>query len=183
MYWDAENSLILLSPTGSATKAGNCVGLVFARQNTRLNLTDLFNFRKSEMTKKVDYFSLFARIAIALSFLSAVADRIGLWTPLLGNESVVWGNMANFIAYTGSLSPWVPVQLLPPLAWAVTVAEAILGIFLIIGFQKRMTALLSGILLLAFAFSMMLFSSIKAPFDYSVFTAAACAFLLYKNSK
>lgn len=135
------------------------------------------------MTKKIDYFSLFARIAIALSFLSAVADRFGLWTPLLGSDSVVWGNMANFTSYTGSLVPWVPSQLLPFLSWSVTVAEAVLGVLLIIGFQKRMTALLSGILLLLFAFSMLFFSSIKAPLDYSVFTAAACAFLLYKNSK
>lgn len=34
-----------------------------------------------------------------------------------------------------------------------------------------------------FAFSMMFFSSFKAPLDYSVFTEAACSFLLYKNSK
>ena len=135
------------------------------------------------MTKKTDYFSLFARIAIALSFLSAVADRIGLWTPLLGSENVTWGNMTSFTTYTGILVPWIPNQFLPLLAWIVTIVEAILGVLLIIGFQKRMVALLSGMLLLVFAISMLLFSSVKAPLDYSVFTAAACAFLLYKNSK
>lgn len=135
------------------------------------------------MTKKIDFFSLFARIAIALSFLSAVADRIGLWTPLLGSENVTWGNMTSFIAYTGTLIPWVPQQILPLLGWSVTVAEVVLGILLIIGYQKRIVALLSGLLLLTFAFSMLFFSSFKAPLDYSVFTAAACALLLYKNSK
>lgn len=135
------------------------------------------------MTKKIDFFSLFARIAIALSFLSAVADRIGLWTPLLGSENVTWGNMTSFIAYTGTLTPWVPQQILPLLGWSVTVAEVVLGILLIIGYQKRIVALLSGLLLLTFAFSMLFFSSFKAPLDYSVFTAAACALLLYKNSK
>lgn len=135
------------------------------------------------MAKKIDFFSLFARIAIALSFLSAVADRIGLWTPLLGSENVTWGNMTSFIAYTGTLVPWVPQQILPLLGWSVTVAEVVLGIFLIIGYQKRIVALLSGLLLLTFAFSMLFFSSFKAPLDYSVFTAAACALLLYKNSK
>lgn len=135
------------------------------------------------MAKEIDYFSLFARMAIAMSFLSAVADRIGLWTPMLGSENVSWGNMENFITYTGVLVPWISKQVLPLLAWLVTIAEVILGVLLIIGFQKRIVALLSGILLLTFAFSMLFFSNLKAPFDYSVFTAAACAFLLYKNSK
>lgn len=135
------------------------------------------------MAKKIDYYSLFARVALALGFLSAVADRFGLWTPLLGSENVVWGNMASFTAYTGVLLPWVPNGLLPVFAWAATVAEIVLGVSLLVGFQKRLTALLSGILLLVFAFSMIFFVSIKAPFDYSVFAAAACAFLLYKESK
>lgn len=134
------------------------------------------------MTKETDYFSLFARIAIALGFLSAVADRFGLWTPLLGSENVVWGNMANFIAYTGTLIPWAPKLTIPFLAWSATIAEIALGALLLIGYQKRIVALLSGVLLLTFAFSMLFFVSVKAPFDYSVFAAAACAFLLYKNS-
>lgn len=135
------------------------------------------------MNIKTDYFALFARIAIAMSFLSAVADRFGWWTPVLGNENVVWGNMGNFIAYTGVLVPWISKQVLPLLAWLVTIAEVVLGVFLIIGYQKRIVALLSGILLLTLAFSMMFFSSMKAPLDYSVFTASACSFLLYKNNK
>lgn len=135
------------------------------------------------MIKKTDYFSLFARVAIALSFLSAVADRAGMWTPLLGSENITWGNMESFIAYTGVLVPWIPIAVLPLLAWLVTIAEVVLGVLLIIGFQKRLVALLSGMLLLTFALSMMLFSNLKAPLDYSVFSAAACAFLLYNNSK
>ncbi|RHR82780.1 DoxX protein [Odoribacter sp. AF15-53] len=134
------------------------------------------------MVKKIDYFSLFARIAIALGFLSAVADRLGLWTPLLGSENVVWGNMKSFTAYTGVLLPCVPKILLPLFAWAATIAEIILGILLLIGFQKRLVALLSGILLLTFAFSMLFSLNIKAPLDYSVFAATACAFLLYKEN-
>lgn len=135
------------------------------------------------MAKKPDYFTLFARIALALGFLSAVADRFGLWTPLIGKANVVWGNMTSFTAYTGVLLPWVPQPMLPLFAWGATVAEIVLGMFLLIGFQKRLTALCSGILLLIFAFAMMFSVSIKAPFDYSVFAAAACALLLYKESK
>lgn len=135
------------------------------------------------MAGKINYSALFARVALALGFLSAVADRFGLWSHLLGSEHVVWGNMKNFIGYTGVLLPWVPKTLIPLLAWSATIAETVLGIFLLIGWQKRIVALLSGILLLAFAFSMLFSLSIKAPFDYSVFAAAACAFLLYKDSR
>lgn len=134
-------------------------------------------------TKTPDFFSLFARIAVALSFLSAVADRFGWWTPLLGSENITWGNMKNFTAYTGVLVPWIPQALLPFTAWAATVAEAVLGVLLIVGFQKRIVALLSGVLLLTFAVSMLLFAGVKSPFDYSVFSAAACCFLLYKYSR
>lgn len=134
------------------------------------------------MIKKVDYISLFARISIALGFLSAVADRFGLWTPLLGSKNVVWGNMENFIAYTGILTPWAPKLILPLLGWVATIAEIVFGVLLLIGYQKRIVALLSGVLLLIFALSMLFFLNVKAPFDYSVFAASACAFLLYKNS-
>lgn len=134
-------------------------------------------------TNTPDFISLFARIAVALSFLSAVADRFGWWTPLLGSENVTWGNMENFTAYTGLLVPWIPKALLPLTAWTATVAEIVLGVLLIIGFQKRIVALCSGLLLLIFAFSMLLFAGVKSPLDYSVFSAAACCFLLYKYSK
>lgn len=135
------------------------------------------------MDKKIDYFSLFARLALAFGFLSAVMDRFGLWTPILGSENVVWGNMSSFIAYTGVLLPWVPKIILPVLAWIATIAEIVLGVLLVVGYQKRLVALCSGILLLTFAFSMLTSLSIKAPFDYSVFAASACAFLLFKESK
>lgn len=137
----------------------------------------------SNTIQKIDYFSLFARIALALSFLSAVADRLGWWTPLLGSENVTWGNMGSFIAYTATLVPWAPNMMLPLLGWLVTIAEVVLGVLLLVGYQKRIVALLSGLLLLAFACSMLVFASYKAPLDYSVFSAAACAFLLYKNAK
>lgn len=144
--------------------------------------TNCLTYNYNNMTKKIDYISLFARFALALGFLSAVADRFGLWTPLLGSENVVWGNMESFIAYTGVLLPWVPSSFFPLFAWTATIAEIVLGVCLIIGVQKRWVALFSGLLLLTFAFSMLFSLNIKAPLDYSVFAAAACAFLLYKEN-
>ena len=63
-------------------------------------------------------------------------------------------------------------------AWAATVAETLFGILLIAGFKIRMASVLSGLLLLSFAIGMVTGLGIKTPFDYSVFSAAAAAFLL-----
>ena len=54
------------------------------------------------MNQERNYFVLFARIVLALGFLSAVADRCGWWTLLLGANGGVWGSMQCFAAYTGT---------------------------------------------------------------------------------
>src|SRR5215813_8122156 len=50
---------------------------------------------------------LFARIALGASFLSAVADRFGLWGPY-GAKNVSWGNFAHFVEYTGAVTSLFP---------------------------------------------------------------------------
>jgi putative oxidoreductase len=124
------------------------------------------------------FFLFFARYALAIAFLSAVADRLGLWGPM-GTPGVDWGNMENFNGAVAGLSPWAPPALVPALAWFVTILEAVLGVLLIIGYRLRATAFVSGVLLIIFALSMALFLGVKLPLNYSVFTAAACAFLVY----
>jgi uncharacterized membrane protein YphA (DoxX/SURF4 family) len=59
-----------------------------------------------------------------------------------------------------------------------TCAETLFGILLVLGWQTRTTAFLSGLLLLLFAATMTVALGIKAPLDFSVFSAAAGAFLL-----
>ena len=71
---------------------------------------------------------------------------------------------------------------IPALGWGVTLAEVTCGLALIVGFQTRKVAVGSGLLLLAFALGMTLGFGIKAPFNYSVFSAAAGAFLLATRS-
>src|SRR6516165_5194406 len=85
---------------------------------------------------------LFARFALGVSFLSAVADRFGLLGPH-GAKNVSWGDFAHFAEYTGKLMS------LFPSSWTVS-----------------------------FAMGMATSLGIKAPLDYSVFSAAAAAFLL-----
>ena len=114
------------------------------------------------MNQERNYFVLFARIVLALGFLSAVADRFGLWTPLLGANGVFWGSMQSFAAYTGTLAPWVPQAVLPAFAWLVTLFEIVFGVGLLAGVCLRWMALGAGILVLLFGISMFFFAGVKA---------------------
>ncbi|HEY1741806.1 MAG TPA: DoxX family protein [Granulicella sp.] len=122
-------------------------------------------------------YTVFLRLALAISFLSAVADRFGLWGKH-GEPHVAWGDFSHFILYTQRLTSIFPVSFVPALAWTATLAETILGLALLVGWRTRFAALLSGVLLLVFAISMTCGLGIKAPLDFSVFTASAGAFLL-----
>ena len=117
------------------------------------------------------------RFPLGASFLSAVADRFGLW-GFPGALNVVWGDFATFAAYTGTLNPWAPAALVPLLAWTATAAEIVLGFALLLGVRIRWTATLSGLLLCMFGLGMTLGTGIKTALDFSVFSAAAAAFAL-----
>ena len=96
---------------------------------------------------------------------------------------MAWGDFARFIAYTGKLNWFVPMALLPALAWIATLAETLFGLALILGVFTRIAALLSGLLLSLFALTMTLALGIKAPLDASVFSASAGAFVLAAYGK
>lgn len=117
--------------------------------------------------------SLYLRLTLGAAFLSAVADRFGLWGKYGG-----WGNFATFTKYVGQVNSFVPAATIPFLAWAATVAETSLGILLIVGLWPRWVALGSAILLAMFGTAMAISFGIKSPLDYSVFSASAGAFLL-----
>lgn len=116
---------------------------------------------------------LFLRLAIAGGFLSAVADRFGIW-----NYNIAWGNWSNFVAYTQSIVPWFSHFWVQIIAIIATAAEIIFAIFLLIGWKTEFFAKLSGILMLLFALAMSFSGGIKTAFDASVFAASAAAFAL-----
>jgi thiosulfate dehydrogenase [quinone] large subunit len=118
-------------------------------------------------------------VSLALGFLSAVADRLGVYPE----EISVWGNWQSFVDYTGLITPWLPATLVYPAAVAATAAEVIFGIALLIGFKTELFARLSGILLLVFALATSFSLGPKAPLDYSVYAAAAAAFALATMNK
>ncbi|WP_242203214.1 DoxX family protein [Aestuariivivens insulae] len=117
---------------------------------------------------------LFLRLAISFGFLSAVADRFGIW----GKEVSAWGNWDSFLNYTQLINPWIPDALIPTVGIIATAAEIVFAVFLLIGFKTELFAKMSGFLLLIFALAMTFSTGIKGAFDYSVFTASAAAFAL-----
>lgn len=117
------------------------------------------------------------RVALALSFLSAVADRFGLWGPP-GTPNVAWGTFDSFIEYTGLLLYFLPAATIPYIGWVATFSEVVLAIGLLSGFYVRWFALASALLLLTFALSMTLAIGLEPAFSYSVWSASASAFLL-----
>ncbi|SIQ27520.1 DoxX protein [Chryseobacterium sp. RU37D] len=131
------------------------------------------------MTGKRNLYSqLFLRIAIAVTMLSAVADRLGFW-----GKNSAWGNWENFEKYTGQLTFFLSKGLQIFSAYAATFLEILLPLLLLIGFKTRLAACGAGFLLLIFALSMTIASGAKAPLDYSVWVGSAAAFLLANQEK
>lgn len=116
---------------------------------------------------------IFARLALGAAFLSGIASRFGWW-----GRDVGYGNWENFVRYTGEVNGFMPDATIPFLAVAATVAELVLGVALVAGFKLRWTAIASAGLLLVFGIAMAISFGPKEPLDYSVFSAAAAAFLL-----
>lgn len=121
---------------------------------------------------------LFLRFALAASYLSAVADRFGLWGQS-GEPGVVWGNFDSFLEYTQYLNPWASISISNGLGYFATALEIVLGIFLIVGFKMKLTSVISFALLLIFALSMTFTGGIKGVLDYSVLTACSASLLLF----
>ena len=132
---------------------------------------------RPETTRFAKSSLVFVRLALGVSFLSAVADRFGLWGAY-GQPNVSWGNYARFLDYTAKINWYLPSSMISAAAIVATAAETLFGLLLIIGWKTRVTAVLSGVLLTIFALAMTVSLGVKAPLSYSVFSAAAGALLL-----
>ena len=121
----------------------------------------------AEVREMEKFSSVYLRLAVGISFLSAVADRFGFWGAY-GQPNVAWGNYSRFVNYTARLNWFLPAAMIPGLAIVATV----------FGWKTRNTDLLSGVLLITLALRMMIALGMKAPFDFSVFSAAGGALLL-----
>ena len=122
---------------------------------------------------------LLLRIALGIGFLVTVSDRLGILGPAgAGNKNIEWGNWSNFLDYTATLMPFLERPAVHIMGSMATVAEAIIGILLIIGFKTRVAAISSCILTLIFALAMTVFLGIKAPINFAVFPVCTASLLL-----
>jgi uncharacterized membrane protein YphA (DoxX/SURF4 family) len=96
---------------------------------------------------------------------------------------VGYGNFAGFVRYTARVNSFMPASSIPFLAWTATIAELVLGIFLLAGVWLRWTALASALLLILFGTAMAISFGVKSPLDYSVFSASAGAILIALNDR
>jgi putative oxidoreductase len=122
------------------------------------------------------------RVMLGVVFLSAVADRFGLWGAP-GAPNVAWGDWQHFVAYTQKLNGYASPMLASVLSVLATALELVFGCMLIAGIYTRYAALGSGVLFTTFVVAMAFSSSIKAPLDYSVVVDAAAAFALAGMSR
>jgi hypothetical protein len=91
---------------------------------------------------------------------------------------VAWGDFERFTAYTARLLWFLPSSRVSSAAVLVTAAEVIVAGGLLVGWRLHWWAFAAAALLLVFALAMTCALGVKAPTDYSVWTAAAAAFLL-----
>jgi uncharacterized membrane protein YphA (DoxX/SURF4 family) len=68
--------------------------------------------------------------------------------------------------------------MIPPLAVLSTCVELFLGVLLVVGWQTRIAAACSGIVLIAFGLAMTAALGLEAPLSLSVFSAAGGSLLL-----
>src|SRR5260370_28407329 len=76
------------------------------------------------------------RIALAIGFLSAVADRFGLWGPP-GSPGVAWGDLTRFNSYVAKLKWFMPALLISLVGLASRGGETGLSLALLICWKVR----------------------------------------------
>lgn len=116
---------------------------------------------------------LYARIALAAAFLSAVSSRLGIWGG--GWDSFEEWARTDVLAF-------MPAFAVKPLLVLATIAEATLGVLLLVGKWPRAVGLAAAALLASFALAMALSAGVRSPLEYSVFSASAAALLIARIS-
>ena len=117
------------------------------------------------------------RIFISYEFLNSVADRLGLRGGP-GTHGVSWGDFGHFVTSTRQINSFLPGSFALPLAVAATIAEALFGLGLLVGFKIKLTSRLSAGLLLMFAVAMTISLPAVYQFMFGVFVMAAGAFVI-----
>jgi hypothetical protein len=117
------------------------------------------------------------RLFLSAAFLSAIADRFGLYGPH-GTIGVSWGDWTHFLQFVGYLIKIAPHAYIPAIGVVETIVEITLGVALLLGIYPRIVAWASAALLASFAIAMSVALGIPTTLGYGVFTAIGAALLL-----
>jgi putative oxidoreductase len=160
---------------------GNIWAGIFLITGLELQSSKVLILHPQQKTMFMDYSfkipQLLLRIALGVGFLVTVSDRLGFLGPV-GTNNIEWGNWENFIKYTATLMPFLDTPVVNVMGGIATVAEATIGILLIIGFKTKYAALASCVLTLIFALAMTTFLGIKAPINFAVPITCTASLLL-----
>jgi putative oxidoreductase len=152
---------------------------VFEFKGTRMFLNWQYKF---DMIKKNSTALMLLRFALGTGFILPVLDRLG-FLGIPGSANVSWGNWTNFVAYANNLMPYLSTKMASFFGLIATIAEALFGILLIIGYKIKLAAYGSFVLALIFALSMLFFVGYRSPFDYSVFVVSFSSLVLASLAK
>ncbi len=142
----------------------------------------MFDFGKSSTQRRGIFFAkggiYFAKVSLAISYLSAVFDRFGFWGHF-GETGVSWGSMTQFFKHVSILCPWAPENIIPVIGWVVTVLEAVIALSYIINANNKFINIANIFILILFIISMSLFQSIKMMINFNVIVCFALSLLIY----
>jgi putative oxidoreductase len=114
----------------------------------------------------LDLPSLASRVALEVSFLLSVSDRLGFHGDP-GERGVSWGTFERFWGCDARVNAFAPAWMIPFLGTAATVLELLFGVTLVFGLALRWAAFGSAGLLFLFGSAVAISFGIKSPFDYS----------------
>ncbi|MEJ8757486.1 DoxX family membrane protein [Pontibacter sp. H259] len=129
------------------------------------------------MEKYLPYAVLFLRIALALTILAFVADKMGYLTQA-GTAPILWGDWDIYTKQLQAILPFIPGNISEKLAIVATLLEIILALMLLFGVKVRWAAIGTGIYALLVAIVAGYGVGINAILHYSLLVISAASFLL-----
>lgn len=129
------------------------------------------------MQKYLPYAVLLLRLALAVTFLATIADKMGYWGKP-GTNSVIWGNWDNYTDAVSRLLFFLPAGFSGKLAIAFTLLEIIVALMLLFGLKVRWAAIGTAVYTLLLAVLITLSLGLKELLNQSVLVTAAAALLL-----
>ena len=129
------------------------------------------------MDKYLPYAVLLLRLALTLTLLAAVADKLGYWGEP-GTAHVQWGDWSSYTTFMHTTLFYLPAGIAEKLGTVATTLEVAFALMFLFGLKVRWAAIGTGIYTLLLALALLIAQGIKVPLNYSLFVVSAAGFLL-----